>query len=53
MISNFRRKRREELLKTSIFQQTSFWSEVKKNMGAEPLAFDFGVSGSPAEDCDS
>jgi lipid II:glycine glycyltransferase (peptidoglycan interpeptide bridge formation enzyme) len=45
MIANFRKKSRKELLKTSIVQQTAFWSEVKKNMGAEPLAFDFSVSG--------
>lgn len=45
MISNFRKKNRKELLKTSIVQQTSFWSEVKMNMGVESLAFDFNVNG--------
>lgn len=45
MISNFRKKSRRELLRTSIFPQTAFWSEVKKNMGVESLAFDFSVHG--------
>jgi len=45
MISNFRKKSRQELLKTSIVQQTAFWSEVKKNMGVESMAFDFNVNG--------
>lgn len=43
MISNFNTKSRKELLKTPIVQQTSFRSEVKKNMGVESLAFDFRV----------
>jgi lipid II:glycine glycyltransferase (peptidoglycan interpeptide bridge formation enzyme) len=43
MISNFYKKSRRELFKTPIVQQTAFWSEVKKNLGNEPLAFDFTV----------
>lgn len=43
MISDFQLKNRDELLKTKIVQQTSFWSEVKKNLGVESLAFDFKV----------
>jgi lipid II:glycine glycyltransferase (peptidoglycan interpeptide bridge formation enzyme) len=45
MISNFRKKNREELLKTPIVQQTAFWSEVKINMGLKSLAFDYNVKG--------
>ncbi|HEX2967904.1 MAG TPA: peptidoglycan bridge formation glycyltransferase FemA/FemB family protein [Bacteroidales bacterium] len=45
MISDFSLKNRRELIKTPIVQQTSFWSEVKKKMGYEPLAFDFSVTG--------
>lgn len=45
MISDFHIKSREELLETSIVQQTAFWSEVKKNIGVEPLAIDFNVNG--------
>jgi lipid II:glycine glycyltransferase (peptidoglycan interpeptide bridge formation enzyme) len=47
MISKFNKKSRKELLKTSIVQQTSFWSEFKKNLGMESLAFDFRVDGKP------
>jgi lipid II:glycine glycyltransferase (peptidoglycan interpeptide bridge formation enzyme) len=46
MISDFNTKSRKDLLKTPIVQQTSFWSEVKKNMGVESLAFDFRVQDS-------
>lgn len=46
MISDFHLKSRSELLRTPIVQQTSFWSEVKKKMGVESLAFDFRVKGS-------
>lgn len=44
MISNFYKKHRQELLSTPIVQQTAFWSDVKKNLGMESLAFDFTVT---------
>ncbi len=50
MITDFHLKSREELLRTPIVQQTSFWSEVKKNLGVESFAFDFKVSGRPEND---
>ena len=48
MINDFRIKSRKELVKTPIVQQTAFWSEVKKNLGVESLAFDFRVRENPA-----
>ena len=48
MISNFHKKSWKELLKTPIVQQTAFWSEVKKNLGMESVAFDFTVNNNTA-----
>lgn len=48
MITNFHKKNGRELLRTPIVQQTAFWSEVKKNLGMEPFAFDFSVQSYPA-----
>jgi lipid II:glycine glycyltransferase (peptidoglycan interpeptide bridge formation enzyme) len=46
MITDFRQKKIEQVFKTSIVQQTAFWSEVKKQMGIESLAFNYNVKNS-------
>lgn len=46
MLDNIYRKEIEDVYSTSIIQQTAFWSEVKRKLGSESLAFDFRVSDS-------
>ena len=46
MITDFQQKKIEQVFKTSIVQQTAFWSEVKKQMGIESLAFNYNVKNS-------
>lgn len=41
MITDFRQKKTEHVFKTSIVQQTAFWSKVKKQMGIKSLAFNY------------
>lgn len=41
MITEVCRKHSDELFRTSIIQQTSFWSNVKNRMGFETLAINF------------
>ncbi len=41
MLTNVIKKEVEDLYKTPIVQQTSFWSLVKKKQGASPIAIDF------------
>lgn len=41
MLTDVYKKEVEDLYKTPVVQQTSFWSLVKKKQGAEPIAVDF------------
>ncbi len=41
MLTNVYKKEVEDLYKTPVVQQTSFWSLVKKKQGASPIAIDF------------
>lgn len=41
MLTNVYKKEVEDLYKTPVVQQTSFWSLVKKKQGASPISIDF------------
>lgn len=43
MITEIRKKNIEDVFRTSIFQQTAFWSEVKRKLGLKTAAVDFRV----------
>lgn len=43
MIADVEDKEIKEVFRTSIIQQTSYWSEVKKMQGVESKAYNFKV----------
>ena len=43
MITEIFEKNIEDVYRTSIVQQTAFWSEVKRKLGLETTAIDFKV----------
>ncbi|HNW56170.1 MAG TPA: peptidoglycan bridge formation glycyltransferase FemA/FemB family protein [Bacteroidales bacterium] len=50
MLKEFRHKDIEEVFKTSIVQQTAYWSEVKKELGVRSIACNFKVRSSDIYD---
>jgi len=50
MIIDFRHKEIEEVFKTSIVQQTAYWSEVKRELGVSSIACNFKVRSSDVYD---
>lgn len=45
MIADVEKKDKRQIYQTSIIQQTSYWSEVKKMQGVDSKAFNFKVKG--------